>query len=159
MGSIQYIDGPDDIMRFMSIFGESDISLYVKERFYYDDLKNEPFFVTYIPLGFERYIRIHRDFNDSSVHPSQGRGFCGFDIRSMTSIELPVIHRADGFVCSPAYYPAVAFHTHGDDVADYMCYFAELQEEGRIRMSIINNGVIDMDDVHLKEYLGIVKGE
>ena len=97
MGSIQYIDGPDDIMRFMSIFGESDISLYVKERFYYDDLKNEPFFVTYIPLGFERYIRIHRDFNDSSVHPSQGRGFCGFDIRSMTSVELPVIHHEDVF--------------------------------------------------------------
>jgi hypothetical protein len=97
MKNIKYIDGPDDIMRFMSIFNELDISLYVKKGFYYDDLKNEPFFVTYIPLGFERYIRIHRDFNDSSVHPSQGRGFCGFDIRSMTSVELPVIHHDDVF--------------------------------------------------------------
>lgn len=95
--TIEYIDGPDEIMRFMNIFDESDISLYVKKGFYYDDLRNETFFVTYIPLGFGKYIRIHRDFNDSSVHPSQGRGFCGFDVRAASSVEVPIFGDEDVF--------------------------------------------------------------
>ena len=95
--TVKYIDGPDDIMRIMGIFDHHDISLYVKERFYYDDLRTKPFFMTYIPLGFERYVRIHRDFDDSSVHPSQGRGLCGFDIRSASSVEIPIFSNDDVF--------------------------------------------------------------
>lgn len=95
--TVKYIDGPDEIMRFMSIFDKSDISIYVESGFYYDDLRTKPFFITYIPLGFGKYIRIHRDFDDSSVHPSQGRGFCGFDLRSSSSVEVPIMGDEDVF--------------------------------------------------------------
>lgn len=143
--TIEYIDGPAEIMRYMSIFDRSTISLWVGEGFYLDELKKEPFFLTYIPLGFEKYLRVHRDFNDPSVHPLEGRGCHGFDIRSMTSVELPVIHHDDVFreiiyllnehACRPREQQIEV--TIGDNVYmagdDYTTNYKRIYEEWKLR--------------------------
>lgn len=115
--------------------------------------KKDSVYIYYLDSEEELRIDIGKRFERADRNPWR---FMGLECEEVT-LAFSLVRRANGFVCSPAYYPAVVFHTHGDDVADYLCYFAKLQEEGKIRMSIIDAGVIDLDDAHLKEYLNIVK--
>jgi len=58
-------------------------------------------------------------------------------------------------MCSPSYFPSVIFWTHIEDIANYICYFAKLQNVGKVRIAFIKAGLIDVDDSYLKEHLGI----
>ena len=106
----------------------------------------------------ENSIYIRYLESEEGLRMDIGQRIMGLECKDIT-LAFSLYRRANGFACSPSYYPAVAFHTHADDVADYMCYFAKLQEEGRLSMSIVNGGVIHMDDAYLEDYLSIVKGE
>ena len=99
MGSVKYVEGPADIMRILRYneYERSDVTVYVEEGFYYDDLRGKPFILTFIPLGFDKYVRIHRDFDDYSVHPSGGRSLVDTDIRKLKTVELPIVDFDDVF--------------------------------------------------------------
>nr|DAW78314.1 MAG TPA: hypothetical protein [Caudoviricetes sp.] len=114
---------------------------------------NDSVYIRYLDSEEELRIDIEKQFGQSDRDP---RRFMRLECEEVT-LSFSLVRRANGFVCRTAYYPAVVFHTHGDDVADYLCYFAELQEEGKIRMDIISQGVTNLNDEHLKEHLGIAK--
>ena len=71
------------------------------------------------------------------------------------TLGFSLISRPDGFMCSPSYFPSVIFWTHIEDIANYICYFAKLQNVGKVRIAFIKAGLIDVDDSYLKEHLGI----
>lgn len=99
MGSVKYVEGPADIMRMLRYdeYEHCDVTVYVEEGFYYDELRSKPFILTFIPLGFDKYVRIHRDFDDYSVHPSGGRSLENTDIRKLEKVELPIVDFDDVF--------------------------------------------------------------
>ena len=71
------------------------------------------------------------------------------------TLGFSLISRPDGFMCSSSYFPSVIFWTHMEDIANYICYFAKLQNVGKVRIAFIKAGLIDVDDAYLKEHLGI----
>ena len=99
MSSAQYLECPADIIHLLhrDDYERSNVTVYVEKGFYYDDLRSKPFILTFIPLGFDKYIRIHRDFDDYSVHPSAGRSLEDADIRELETVEVPIVDFDDVF--------------------------------------------------------------